>query len=239
MADSLNINPIIVEFVGLPGSGKTTLCHRVAAQLKAKGIATISREEILKQWHQKNALQKLFKLAPSDFNQWSVLLNSLTLAARVKPINVQSFLQAGKVFFNVKRNDAVVCAGNCQIILLEQGLLQEAWSVVITGSLPKRSYLKQLMTSLLDNRPIAIVNCKLDLDTAVSRIQKRPRKKKKDSYFDLMDAEQAHSLLIKYFPYLQEIINCGQTAKFPILDIDSSLPLEENSEKIFNWIVML
>lgn len=239
MAKSLtkSQNPLVVEFVGLPGSGKTTVSHLVTAKLEAKGIKIVSREEILKQWHQKNVLQKLLQLFSSNSNQWSILINSLTFAAQVQPINLQSFLQTGKVFFSVKRNDAVVRAGNCQIILLEQGLLQDAWSVVITGSLPQLSYLQREMTSLFYKRSIAIVNLKIDLDTAVSRIKNRPSKKKKDSYFDLMDSEQAHSLLTKYFPYLQEIIDCARIAKIPILEIDSSLPVEENSEEIVNWII--
>ena len=239
MAKSLtkSQNPLVVEFVGLPGSGKTTVSHLVAARLEAKGIKIVSRQEILQQWHQKNVLQKLLQLFSSNSNQWTILVNSLTFAAQVKPLNLFSFVQAGKVFVNVKRNDAVVRAENYQLILLEQGLLQEAWSIVITGSLPQLSYLKREMLSLFYKRSIIIVNLKIDLDTTVSRIQNRARKKKKDSYFDLMGSEQAHSLLTKYFPYLQEIIDCARIAKIPILEIDSSLPVEENSEEIVNWII--
>ena len=241
MAKSLtkSQNPLVVEFVGLPGSGKTTVSHLVTSKLKAKGIKIVSREEILREWHQKKALQKLLKLLSSNSNQWNILRKSLAFAAQVKPINLQSFLRAGKVFVNVKRNDDVVRAGNCQIILLEQGLLQTVWSVVITGSIPQLGYPKRAMTALFDNRSIAIVNCKIDLNTAVFRIKNRPRKKKKDSYFDLMDSKQVHYLLTKYFPYLQEIVNYAQTAKMPILEVDGSLTIEENSEKIVNWIVIL
>lgn len=59
----------------------------------------------------------------------------------------------------------------------------------------------------------------------------------KDSYFDLMDSKQVYYLLTKYFPSLQEIVNCAQTANIPILEVDGSLTVEENSEKIVNWIV--
>ncbi|MEM8830727.1 MAG: hypothetical protein AAGE96_15405 [Cyanobacteria bacterium P01_G01_bin.19] len=232
-----NPYPLMVEFVGLPGSGKTTLSNLVAFKLESKGIKIVSREEILKQWHQKKALSKLFKLFTFNSNQWNILRNSLTFAAQVKPINLQSFLRAGRVFVNVKRNDDLVRARNCQIILLEQGLLQTIWSIVITGSLPQFSYPKRTMVTLFDHRSIAIVNCKLDLNTAVSRIKNRPRKKIKDSYFDLMDSKQVYDLLTKYCPYLQEIINWVKTEEIPMLEVDSSLTLEENSEKIANWIV--
>ena len=239
MAKSLtkSQNPLVLEFVGLPGSGKTTISHLVASKLEAKGIKIVSREEILKQWHQKNALQKLLQLFSSNSNQWTILVNSLKFAAQVQPLNLFSFVQAIKIFFNVKRNDAVVRGENCQLILLDQGLLQEAWSVVIAGSLPKLSYLKREMLSIFYNRSIIIVNLKIDLDTSVSRVQNRQKKKKKDSYFELMDSAQAYSLVTKYFPYLQEIINCARIAEIPILDIDSSLPVEENSEEIVNWII--
>ncbi|MGF1539586.1 MAG: AAA family ATPase [Pleurocapsa sp.] len=230
-------NPLLVEFVGLPGSGKTTVSYKVASILKAQGIEVVSRDEILSQWHQKTRLQKLFQLFPANLNHWHILLNSLSFAAGVKPINRQSFLQGGKIFVNVKRNDAVIHARNCQIILLEQGLLQEAWSVVITGSLPQLNYLKNKITPIFYKRSIVIVNFQLDLNTAVSRIQNRPRKKKKDSYFDLMNSNKAYFLLTQYFPYLKEIVSCARTAEVPVLEIDSSLPIEVNSEKIANWIV--
>lgn len=239
MAKSLtkSQNPLVVEFVGLPGSGKTTISHLVTAKLEAKGIKIVSRAEILQQWHQKNVLQKLLQLFSSNSNQWTILVNSLTFAAQVQPINLFSFVQAIKIFFNVKRNDVVVRGKNYQLLLLDQGLLQETWSVVIAGSLPKLSSLKREMLSIFYNRSIIIVNLKIDLDTSVSRVQSRQQKKKKDSYFELMDSAQAYSLVTKYFPYLQEIINCARIADIPILDIDSSLPVEENSEEIANWII--
>ena len=177
------------------------------------------------------------QLLAFNSNQWSILLNSLRFAAQVRPLNLFSFVQAVKIFFNVKRNDAVVRAGNCQLILLEQGLLQEAWSVVIAGSLPQLNSLKREMHSLFYNRSIIIVNLKIDLETSVSRVQNRVQKQKRDSYFELMDSEQAYDLLTKYFPYLETIIDCGRIAEIPILERDSSLSVEENSEEIVNWIV--
>jgi adenylate kinase family enzyme len=226
-------NPLLVEFVGLPGAGKTTVSQQVVSKLSDRGLPLISRSEILKQWHQENTSQKLFKLFPYNLNDLSVLFHSFLLATQVKPINLQSFIQAGKVFSNVKRNDTVVRAGDRQIILLDQGLLQEIWSVALTGTVPPMACLKREMTSLFHKRSMVFVYFKVDIDTAVSRIKTRATM---NSCFDRMDSRRAYLSLLEYHPYLQEIIDYAKTLGMTVLEIDGKLSLEEKSEKIATWI---
>ncbi|MGB5715362.1 MAG: hypothetical protein WBM44_31175, partial [Waterburya sp.] len=166
MGESLNqkSKPLIVEFVGLPGAGKTTVSQQVALKLRERGLQIVFRDEILKQWHGENVLQKAIQLVPDNLNHWNILINSLTFALQVKPINQQSFSKAAKIFTNVKRNDAVARTKDCEIILLDQGLLQETWSVSITGSPPQTKYLKRSITPLFHNRSTIIIYCQLDID---------------------------------------------------------------------------
>ena len=90
--------PLIVEFVGLPGVGKTTVSQQVALKLKERGFQIVFRPEILQQWRQKNILQKAMQLFPENLNHWHIILNSLVLAWQVKPINWTSFARATKDF---------------------------------------------------------------------------------------------------------------------------------------------
>ncbi|MBE9083631.1 MULTISPECIES: AAA family ATPase [unclassified Tolypothrix] len=239
--------PLILEFVGLPGAGKTTVCREVASRLNNQGVSLVGGDEILQQWKQQSTWQRLIKLIPQTLNQWQILLYSLFLAFQVKPINKQSFAKAAKIFANVKRLDAIAFGAarsaiarsaapspqNSQIILLDQGLLQETWSVGITGTTPSAESIKQELALLFHQRPMAIVYFQIDVDTALKRIQNRPTA---ESRFDRMHPEAAQQLLSKYVAYLQEIVNCAQSFNIPILEIDSSLPIDEKAQRILTWM---
>lgn len=227
-------HPLVLEFVGLPGAGKTTVFHEVVALLREQGVTVAARDEILQQWQRQPLWQRLWKLIPQTQNQWRILLHSLILASQVKPSNWSSFAKAIKIFANVKRIDAIARHQDSQLILLDQGLLQETWSVGITGTLPSLNILKQELALLLHQRPIAIVYFQIDVETAIERVQNRPTA---ESRLDQMDAKAAHQLLSKYMDYLQDIINCVQTFNIPILEIDSLLPIDQKAKNILFWIV--
>ncbi len=229
---------LILEFVGLPGAGKTTICREVASQLNNQGVSFVSGDEILQQWRQQSTWQRLIKLIPQTQNQWQILLYSLFLASQVKPTNRQSFSKAAKIFANVKRLDAIARSAaprtqNSQIILLDQGLLQETWSVGITGTTPSAESIKQELALLFHQRPMAIVYFQIDVDTALERIQNRPTS---ESRFDRMHPEAAQQLLSRYVAYMQKIVNCAHTFNIPILEIDSSLPIDEKAKSILSWM---
>ncbi|MGF1540307.1 MAG: NB-ARC domain-containing protein [Pleurocapsa sp.] len=225
--------PLIVEFVGLPGAGKTTISQQVELKLKERDLQIVSRDKILKQWEQENLWQKVVQLLPDNLHDWHILINSLIFALQVRPINRQSFSKAAKIFANFKRNNAVALAKDCDIILLDQGLLQETWSVSITGSPPPGKYLKREIIPLFDRSTTIIIYCQIDIDTALKRIQNRTTS---NSRFDQMDAKKAQELLEKYFFYLQEIINCARTSNTIILELDSSQEIKEQSKKAVNLI---
>ena len=87
----------------------------------------------------------------------------------------------------MSRNDAVACDRDCDIILLDQGLLQETWSVSITGTPPQTKYLKREITPLFYNRSTLIIYCQLDIATAFKRMQNRLTT---NSRFDRMDQKK-------------------------------------------------
>lgn len=225
--------PIVLEFIGLPGAGKTTVFHQVVAQLKQQGVSVAAGDEILRSWKKQPIWQRLGKLIPQTQNQWQILRQSLLLATQVKPTNWLSFSKAIKTYANLKRIDAIAQANNEQLILLDQGLLQEIWSIGLTGTTPAIEDIKEELALIFSQRPIAIVDFQINIETAIQRIQNRPTDQ---SRFDLMSQEAAQQLLSQYAPYLQDIINCAQTFNIPVLEIDSSLSVDEKTQQIVSWI---
>lgn len=225
--------PIVLEFIGLPGAGKTTVFHQVVAQLKQQGVSVAAGDEILRNWKQQPIWQRLWKLIPQSQNQWQILRKSLLLATQVKPTNWLSFSKAIKTYANLKRIDAIAQTNNEQLLLLDQGLLQEIWSIGITGTTPALADIKEELALIFSQRSIAIVDFQINIETAIHRIKNRPTE---ESRFDLMSQEAAQLLLSQYAPYLQDIINCAQTFDIPVLEIDSTLSVDEKTQQIVSWI---
>ncbi|MBD2359253.1 AAA family ATPase [Tolypothrix sp. FACHB-123] len=225
--------PIVLEFIGLPGAGKTTVFQQVVAQLKQQGVSVAAGDQILRDWKHQPLWQRLWKLIPQTQNQWRILWQSLLLATQVKPTNWLSFSKAIKTYANLKRIDAIAQSQKEQLILLDQGLLQEIWSIGITGTTPDLEDIRQELGLIFSQRSIAIVDFQINVETAIHRIKNRPTDQ---SRFDLMSQEAALQLLSQYAPYLQDIINCAQTFHIPVLEIDSSLAVDEKTQNIVSWI---
>lgn len=229
-------SPWVVEFVGLPGAGKTTVFHPVVSQLTAEGIPLVARDEILQKWQQTAWAKKVCQLMPNNPNQWHILLQALRLALRVKPQTRQSFAKAGKVFSNLKRIDSTIRYRQCPLIMLDQGLLQEIWSVGITGHPPSTAQLMPVLTSLRQSREIAVVHFQVDIETAGDRLKNRSTQR---SRFDRMRPKDSSALLSHYAPYLQDILDCVRSLDIPILSIDGSLPITTKAEIIARWTTSL
>lgn len=228
-----HLKPLIIEFVGLPGAGKTTVFDPVASYLKSQEISVVLRSEILEEWQAQPQFKKFLKLIPDNPNQLNILFQSLKLGTQVKPINLTSFSKAAKVFTNAKRLDSVSL---CQAILMDQGLLQEIWSIGLTGTPPSIEHLQSSLFPLFESRKIAIVYFKIDIETALDRIQNRSTGR---SRFDQISIESAKLLLLKYEPYLKDILTCAEKFGTPILEIDSERSIEEKTDKITHWLVNL
>lgn len=227
---------LTVEFVGLPGSGKTTVSREVYKKLQSQKITVISRDQILDQWHRTHPLVRLYQIFPVRLNHWQVLLNALHFASQMRPVRRWNLLQAVKTFVNVKRNDNVArLAQTPQVILLDQGAIQEFWSVAIAGQPPEVEALRRGIIPLFQSRALAIVSFNADVSTALSRIAQRPQKL--ECVFDMMDAEAAQTSLAQYFPYLREAVNCAKDSGVPVLEVDSSRMIDQQSEQITAWIV--
>lgn len=225
-----SLKPAIVEFVGLPGAGKTTVFNAVVPRLQERNIPVLLRTEMLQEWRSHSPFEKLFHLVPTNQNQWNILFQSWNLALQTKPINLASFSKATKIFTNLKRLDSTEFN---PFVLMDQGLLQEIWSVGITGAPPALTAIQSTLSLLFESRSIAIVHFKIDIDAAIKRIQSRSTQ---GSRFDQMSIESAQVMLLKYAPYLDQILESARSLGAPILEIDSLQSVDMKAEQIADWI---
>lgn len=200
---------LIVEFIGVPGAGKTTIARGVISDLNSLGYKCLTRDiwgdrSSAKYKKSRHSTKELYHFITFSASYKHVAFRALWYGIRVAPLNITSirdalfFLQ--KLYF-IKRG----IRKGYDIILLDQGLMQYIWSIVIPGRPPPDSDLIRLLKSFSDDMPQLIVVFDVDIDTAIKRIRARSTTK---SYFDRITPDQAGALLTKHEGYVEKIVKC-------------------------------
>ena len=197
---------MIVECVGLPGSGKTTICKLVTLPHGKKGSIQL-RETRLN--------SKLVRAS------WKVLLlccaaRPFTLNRLKRGMNLVAFLR------HYQHRE--------RVILLDQGQIQKLWSILSgADSYPSRR-LHELIASLKPFAPDWIIWVETPVTLAVERIGNRTHGV---SRFDRLSPETALALLSERADLLRDLAKqyCSET-KTKFLHLDGTLAPTENALKI-------
>ena len=127
---------IIVEFIGLPGVGKSTLSRAVAAELTSRG--TTVDEPIHKRDSYSTPRRIASKARFAGRNLRTAPKTAHTLTRNVLHTNQQSLTDLVRVLFNLHYVAGVTTAFRPQagVTLLDQGVFQARWSVGLRSTRP-------------------------------------------------------------------------------------------------------
>ncbi len=130
------MNAVIVEFVGLPGVGKSTLSRAVAAKLTSRGTEV----------HEPNDKRDTYSTprriaSKAQFASQSLLSSpktALTTTRSVSQTDQQSFIDLIRVLFNLHYVTGVTITFQSRdsVTLLDQGIYQARWSVGLQSTQP-------------------------------------------------------------------------------------------------------
>lgn len=120
-------------------------------------------------------------------------------------------------------------------VVLDQGILQSAWCVLLEGSLKKQAPLEMALGEIFAGclAPFAFISVDLDAETAASRIEARgpmsaPFHRGRQHTLRLLADHQQH---------LEEVIAAGvRVTGAPHLRIDGGRPPAENVARIFAFV---
>ena len=167
------VKPLIVEFVGLPGCGKSSVAKAVVAALKKENV--IERAELTR--HLYRMLRRprvLFKailfflMAPTH---WGVK-KSVCDVLRAYPLNRERLIYA-LIFVRFYKN-LVKKMKRGKIIVLDEGLVQFISSIPHETPLQTNDALSALLGRMnAITRRTLFVECDLPLEDVVGRLRKR------------------------------------------------------------------
>jgi hypothetical protein len=209
-----NGTPLVIEMAGLPGAGKTSITDRVT-------IPHVGRRDV-------SSLRM-----PLRRETWAVARAAMALAVTIRPWNPSYLLRPVRLVL------ALRCYGEGPhpLVIMDQGLVQKLWSMIIE----KRSYserrLEQLVLALSPFVADHLVWVGVPHELASRRIAQRQGG---NSRFDGMKPEDIDRRLINLERVYQHIIAMFRRhVQLDMLTLDGDASLDDNAKRVEELISSL
>jgi hypothetical protein len=203
----------LVEFFGLPGSGKSTVTNAIE-----RGPGVHSRHEISKDWRRQSHLRRIgFTLR--TLRDVPLMLAALRLARGARLTRRESY---GRLLRLVLTKHWWIAQPG--MLLLDQGALQSIWSILYASgrTSPRPSHIEAFLREFFDGVAAQIVLLDIDDATAAQRIVDRTQG---NSRFDELPLTEVESQLASSIALLRTIHDAGRAAGLNIHRMDGSSPV--------------
>ena len=224
--------PLVLEFVGLPGAGKTTIAARLLSELRARGLTCTERRD--RDARRGRALHHLRRAAFLLRNP-KLVTGSLRFAARARPISFGRLARAIKLttWARALRSYA---GSEVEVVVLDQGPVQDAWSVTVPATVWDEAAMRAIVGPLVQTIGVsrAFVYVTVDIDTALQRLRQR---RGVSSRFDHLSADVARGWLVRYERSLSSIAEYAIiAADAPVVRVDGNMPIEEQCRQVADFV---
>lgn len=181
--------PLVVEFVGLPGSGKTTVAEAVREKLQRE--KTVSSTAINPSRQRRDLVEKIrmfpeFVVFCTRFHSYFGLgLLALFYSRRDWTRKVKRLINIAAYMFLEKKYLGGLIAGESNYIILDEGPVHHLWSFFYSSGAVSEKIISGMISGVVSLSRIYIyMDC--DKDEMISRVLGRDTQ----SRFDLMSREE-------------------------------------------------
>ena len=223
-----------VEFVGLPGSGKSYFSHKVAEMLRAEGYNIEEPSWVL----------------DHEYGMWSRVIMKTTMGLLFRIPHITKAKQLirivkrcglpGKYESSVIRNVLykayLVNKRNRKVLFFDEGIAQMAVSIAVNCGISARQIYGDIIKALGLNTDGVLIRIECDIDTALSNMKLR---NSHDSQVErLQGTEAKKAYLIKYSQECEAIATNNQMIVHFSFDVESVVAQIVNiiKERIWNEI---
>jgi|SRR5690625_4938319 len=214
---------MIIEFVGLPGAGKTTIVRSLINRGMVSEQANFVDGNNLKRCGKGEFIRALFRREESWL--WRAIWAAMQCGGQVRPLNGHTFrlfLTAVYLAYSSSR----LKRHTKDPLLYDQHIVQCVWSAVFTNAILSPRKVEKLLRAIKNGRPDLMVWVNIDHIDAINRIQGRATN---NSRLDRMDRETAEANLAKMKCNLRTFYSLAVEAwGCSIIELDASSLPEEN-----------
>ena len=224
--------PLILELVGLPGAGKTSVAEQLIPLLRSRGIACADRQLVFPGSPSRPV--RYVKLAAFAARHPRILLSSLAYALAVLPVTSERMRSALTLMIWTHRLK-MSRTRRFSLVLLHEGLVHNAWCVLLRGKLwsihAQRAALRSALSCV--GLPFAFVYLDVALDVAIERVSGRST----TPLFNMNNREESERLLATHGPLLNGIFrHAVEVTGAPYLRVDAGRPLQEVCAEVLSFV---
>ncbi|MCW3796990.1 hypothetical protein OMW55_04115 [Sphingomonas sp. BN140010] len=215
----------LVELFALPGAGKSTVSDAVAAKVQVK-----TRHELSAEWAATPRSARAAQIGRS-------LASRKRLAAAVR-FAIRARLNTRESLFRLGRLVAKTewLKSRSGLVLLDQGLLQDIWSIVVSRRAPAiadQALLRDLIRAMYDGINATIVQVEVDSQTASARIAARTYG---SSRFDRLPQSQLRGSIEKTSAIERDVVEAARLAGMPVHVVDGSAPVPVVADRLLSFL---
>jgi cytidylate kinase len=172
----------------LPGAGKTTIARQLPPELRARGYLCGDRD-LVRGRHFGQDRVSYAGLGQFYLRNPSAVRSALRLSFSAPPYNGPRIRAVLKLLLWSYRLKVAQETGH-DIVVLDQGVVQQAWSAAVHGELRDESSVRAAVSTVLRSAhvPLVLVYVDIGVHLAVERIGNRPTMR---STYDRISAEAA------------------------------------------------
>lgn len=157
--------PLIIEFYGLPGSGKTTIVNALQRRLEGMGLTTVIM-------YYRNILHRKPQTLLAAPSYWKIIKTASSCAKMLSKHRYMERILLMVRFVRMYRHFSMDTPADC--LLIDQGIFQGLLSIAHDEVMPRTETLHNLIKLLhLDELRLFLVKCDVSVDTANERIISR------------------------------------------------------------------
>jgi thymidylate kinase len=231
-------SPLIFEFAGLPGAGKSTIARALVDDLKKTEFkyyfhfSSQARHQSEIPKYQKK-LMTFYNLLYAIVRYPRVAFNASIYVLKTKPFNLKRFQRVSKLLLKLNRTKKLISEEH-DIIVLDQGIIQNIWSLAAIGNLPKEKYISRILKSTVDVLKIIFIYVEVDVETAIKRINLRMSS---DSRFDKFASSDSLLILENQNNFFEHVMSKSDHIEgLAYLAISGNDPIDKNINIIERFI---
>lgn len=223
--------PVVIEFTGLPGAGKSSIAEKAMLRLEAASFYCYRYEDI---FNKANLNSKLLDLARFIYSRPALVLYLLAYTLYSTRFSYTARMYG---FSRTKHfiKQAILLENSLKkmqeksLVILDQGLVQCLWSITEKGGRANGKLLKIIFTKYSDMLPKLLVEVEVKKSVALCRIKDRSKtciyKQGEINEVNYLMEEQ----LDNYKILRDALFASSQVAS---LKLDGCEPLNQNVEKV-------
>lgn len=231
--------PLVIEFFGLPGSGKTTLQSHLQEHLKSNSIIAATRKDLSYWLQSKSRMEKSCYLILNPIYTITIIVSLLRISKSIKLFSNDIFkniisITTYPLYMNYYSNEKDV-----DIIILDQAVAQGIWSICISSNDFNKSLITKIFLNINILYKATFIFFEIDSDTSIKRILNRQNG---DSRFDsIKSIKELNNMMRNGYEKMVMLKDLIRENKIPMMSIKtnndvvlSARSLERKVMSVFN-----